>query len=148
ALCRLDLGGARGGWLSMGLEQLTATPHPDGNRIDLRWRYTKPLGFAGVRVVRRESTHPVVPNPTGPADGVVIADVQSESLSDVGLKSETVYYYTLFPYYGTPPEYSPDQKYRVAAMASGPYNLAGQLYDLLPAIYRRYDSADGAPGQL
>jgi hypothetical protein len=33
-----------------------------------------------------------------------------------------------------------DPANRVAAMATGPYNLAGQMYDLLPTIYRRYDT--------
>ena len=58
---------------------------------------------------------------------------------DDGLKSETIYYYSLFR--------SGDAKplAQVAAMATGPYNMAEQIYNLLPAIYRRYDAAADRP---
>ena len=35
---------------------IVATPHPSGNRIDLRWVHPNPTQFPGVRVVRREGT--------------------------------------------------------------------------------------------
>lgn len=58
---------------------------------------------------------------------------------DRNLHGERVYYYTLFADTGDPPD--PDEEiYRTSAMATAPYNFAGQMYDLLPAIYHRYDT--------
>ncbi|OPX96050.1 MAG: hypothetical protein A4E58_01876 [Syntrophorhabdus sp. PtaB.Bin006] len=59
---------------------------------------------------------------------------------DKGLKSEHVYYYCLFPFKKTPLEYVTDLSHRIAATATGPYDAAGQMYDLLPRIYQRYDT--------
>jgi len=69
----------------------------------------------------------------------------SNSATDVNLKSETIYYYALFPFKNNPLinplDYVIDSANRTAAMASGPYDMAGQMYDLLPRIYHRYDTA-------
>src|SRR5262249_19587101 len=95
----------------------------------------------GVRVVRREGTHPLTPD-----DGAVVVEgMFFLSATDRGLKGETVYYYTLFPFtqddpHG-PPTYDPDPHNRVSAMATAPYGFAGQMYALLPALYHRYDEA-------
>ena len=135
---------------------IVATPHPSGNRIDLHWVHPNPTQFPGVRVVRREGTHPLSPTPTSPQQGVVVADInptapnQSRSLVQVGgsytatdtdLKGETVYYYSLFAYAGNPPNYDIDRHNRAVAMATSPYNSAGQMADLLPTLYHRYDTA-------
>lgn len=61
-------------------------------------------------------------------------------VSDENLKGETVYYYTLFPFKGDPPEYYFDPQNRVSAMSCSSFNMAGQMYDLLPSIYHRYDT--------
>lgn len=61
------------------------------------------------------------------------------STVDRNLKGETVYYYTLFPFKGDPREYIIDFHNRTSAMATASYNFAGQMMDLLPAIYHRYD---------
>lgn len=53
----------------MRLENITAVPHPQGNRIDLRWNNPTPAEYPGIRVVRRESTYPVSPD-----DGVLVAE--------------------------------------------------------------------------
>ncbi|MBD1836295.1 hypothetical protein H6F61_27335 [Cyanobacteria bacterium FACHB-472] len=120
----------------MRLEQITATPHPAGNRIVLHWHNPTPSQYPGVRVVRREETHPITPN-----DGMVVAEGEGlETAEDWGLKGETVYYYTLFPYSVSPFQYYFDPHNRTAAMATAPYNTAGQMYDLLPGIYHRYDT--------
>jgi phage tail-like protein len=127
----------------MRLQRLMATPHPAGHRIDLRWENPAPNQYPGVRVVRREGTHPTTPN-----DGVLVAEGEGlEAAVDHGLKGETVYYYTLFLYQGNPAEYHFDSHNRTAAMATAPYNLAGQMHDLLPGIYHRYDE-DTQRGQL
>jgi phage tail-like protein len=138
----------------MRLQRITAAAHPAGNRIDLTWAHPDPAQFPGVRVVRREGTHPTSPQPGSPGEGIVVADtnptasdqgkveVSEDGLyhaTDAHLKGETVYYYALFPYAGEPPVYDTDQYNRTAAMASAPYNIAGQIAELLPTIYHRYD---------
>jgi hypothetical protein len=152
---------------------IVATPHPAGNRIELTWVHPNPIQFPGVRVVRREGTPPLSPTPTSPQQGIVVADTNPTAPShspiqvhaggrytttDTGLKSETTYYYALFPYTGTPPAYDIERDNRAVAMATAPYNIAGQMADLLPTVYHRYDtvettavtvaSADRRNGQL
>jgi hypothetical protein len=138
----------------MRLLNLVAAPHPLGNRIDLRWVHPSPTNFPGVRVVRRERSHPLSPTPASSQQGVVVADTEPTAPSqsriqvrdgsyfatDIGLKGETVYYYGLFPYSGDPPHYDIDRHNRATAMATAPYNMAGQMADLLPALYQRYDT--------
>lgn len=121
----------------MRLEKITATSNPAGNRIDLKWLNPDPVQFPGVRVVRREGTHPVTPQ-----DGILVVEGEllNFAVDEKDLKGETVYYYTLFPYQGSPPEYQIDLHNRVSAMASSPYNFAAQMHELLPAIYQRYDT--------
>jgi hypothetical protein len=123
----------------MRLLNITAEAHSDGNRIDLSWTNPDPVAFPGVRVVRRERTHPLAPD-----DGVVVADgIGLLSVADLGLKGETVYYYNLFPFHGNTPQYEGDPHNRASALATAPYDFAGQMYALLPAVYHRYDEAQG-----
>ena len=136
----------------MRLEKITAGPRPAGNRIDLTWINPELVQFPGVRVMRREDTRPI-----SPTDGIVVAEgvglhyavnEKGEGLYhvvDENLKGETVYYYTLFPYRGDPPEYQIDLHNRASAMATAPYNQAGQMMELLPAIYHRYDTVFPKP---
>jgi len=172
----------------MRLQHITATPHPAGNRIDLRWEYPETAVFTGVRLVRRAGTHPTAPDdgaavpvaqvelhiqrqPDGATEVLrfVGADVPIEDAGDEWrithggrlyvvqkqahrlrifgfaedreLKAETVYYYMLFPETGDSSQpYVFDRHNRVAALVTGRYSMAGQMYDLLPAIYHRYDT--------
>ncbi len=120
----------------MRLKNITATPNPSGNRIDLKWENPDPEQYPGVRVVRREATHPTLPE-----DGVLVVEGNGlNSALDEKLKGETTYYYTLFPFKGEPPEYQLDRHNRISAMATSPNNTTGQMYDLLPGIYHRYDT--------
>lgn len=127
------------------LRDIAAVAHPEGNRIDLSWTNPEPAGRPGMRVVRREVGHP-----SGPDDGVVVADgTDVSTVTDTGLRGETVYYYSLFPYTGNPPVYDTDPHNRTSATALSPYDFAGLLYRLLPSIYRRYDAALlPAPGSV
>ena len=70
------------------------------------------------------------------------------SAADKNLRGETVYYYTLFPHKGEPPEYRFDRHNRTAAMATAPHDMAGQMYDLLPGIYHRYDTVLPKPDEV
>lgn len=126
------------------LTGVTAVAHSSGNRIDLSWD-NPALGQApGVRVVRRTGTHPANPD-----DGVVVVHGTGlTSVSDTGLRGEAVYYYTLYPFSGTPPVYDPDPHNVACALATAPYDFAGQMHAMLPAIYRRYDAERTPPGQL
>src|SRR5439155_11975257 len=140
-VCRRDSSGRhQSGWpVGMRLLNITARAHPAGNRIDVSWSNPNPAAFPGVRVVRRDGTHPTTPD-----DGtIVVHGTGLTSASDVGLKGETVYYYTLFPFHDTPPQYEGDPYNRVSALATAPYDFAGQMYALLPAVYHRYDEAQG-----
>ncbi|MGH3774144.1 MAG: phage tail protein [Pseudonocardiaceae bacterium] len=133
----------------MKISQLTATPRPAGNQIEVTW---KPSDPGEARVVRRRLAYPETPVPEHESQGVVIADTVStptklETLPDgrrrvvdTSLVAETVYYYQVFPYTGTSPPHDADPANRVSAMATGPYDFAGLLYRLLPAIYHRYDT--------
>ncbi|MFI5910933.1 hypothetical protein [Dactylosporangium sp. NPDC051541] len=124
----------------MRLTNLTAVAHSGGNRIDLSWTYPDSAQHPGVRVVRREDSHPVDVD-----DGVQVAGGAGiTSVSDLGLQGERVYYYSLFPFSGDPPKDDPDPHGRASAMALSPYDFGGQMYALLPAIYQRYD-ADRLP---
>jgi hypothetical protein len=122
------------------LQNIVCAAHPAGNRIDLSWINPKPTAFPGVRVVRREGTHPL-----GPDDGVAVVDATDVlAATDVGLKGETVYYYRLFPFdSASPRHYEDDPHNRTSALATAPYDFAGQMYALLPAVYHRYDEAAG-----
>ena len=120
----------------MQLLDITARAHPYGNRIDLTWTNPQPALFPGIRVVRREGAYPV-----GPQDGEPVLDALGvTAASDTGLRAETVYYYALFPYAGSPPPYDDDPHNRVSAMATGQYGYADRMYQLLPSIYQRYDT--------
>jgi hypothetical protein len=121
----------------MRLRNITGQANSSGNRIDLSWTNPDPVTFPGVRVVRRERTHPLTPD-----DGVIVVHGTGIlSVSDVGLKGETAYYYTLFPFHGNPPVYEGDPHNRVSALATASYDFAGQMYALLPALYHRYNEA-------
>ncbi len=122
--------------MSLRLTQITAEARPEGNRIDLRWENPEASLYPGMRIMRRTQTFP-----TSPEDGDLVTDgLDLKTIEDKELKSETVYYYSLFPYRNDPPEYEIDKANRVSALATGPYNMAGQMADLLPGIYHRYDT--------
>ncbi|MGK8558153.1 hypothetical protein [Nocardia gipuzkoensis] len=121
----------------MRLVDIAAIADPAGHRINLSWNYpaSAPPG-SGVRVVRAPSSYPLTPQ-----DGVTVAEgVGIRTADDTSLSGEKVYYYTLFPFTGTPARFEPDPANRISAMATASYNFARQMYELLPALYRRYDA--------
>lgn len=121
----------------MRLTEITAAADPGGNTIKLSWNYPAPIQpTAGVRVVRGTAEHPQTPD-----DGVRVDEgIGLRTATDTDLHGETVYYYTLFPFTGTPAQFEPDQRNQISAMATAPYDFADQMYNLLPAVYRRYDT--------
>lgn len=68
------------------------------------------------------------------------------TFTDDGLRAETVYYYSFFPYNNDPAvpvdkRYVRDPRNRTSSMSTGPYDFGGRMYRMLPAIYHRYDTA-------
>ncbi|BAP56308.1 hypothetical protein THII_2011 [Thioploca ingrica] len=195
----------------MRLLNLTANPHPEGNRIELQWVNPAPERYADVQILRSDNTYPTLVDGQLPAAGFIgtvttaalftlglqfttplnrrlfstqlreifsqnnivfspavtiqietagekwrIVEVnqlyllvkqgdhlnvyvQPSTFSDrQSLQGETVYYYTLIP--SNPGDYQFDPHNQVAAMATAPYQLGGQMYELLPALYHRYDT--------
>lgn len=141
----------------MQLLNLHATPHAAGHRIDLTWTRPASPTHPGVRIVRRRGTYPLLPD-----DGVVVKTVAPGSTegetdeagqtvyahADDGLQGGEIYYYAFFPFAGDPPSYAFDPANRASALAGAHYDAAGQMRDLLPALYHRYDDAQGSPGPL
>ena len=135
----------------MRLLNITASPHPFGNRIDLHWRLPANSPFTRVRVVRRTSSHPTTPNPADATEGIVLPEIPEQSfvIDREQVRGETVYYYSLFPYNTvkangaiviSDPANQIDRRNRTQAAATSPFNSAGQMAELLPAIYHRYDT--------
>lgn len=202
----------------MRLLNLTASPHPQGNRIELQWVNPAPERYPHVHILRSDNTYPTFVEGQLPAAGFIgtvttaalftttlglqfntflnrrqlstqlreifsqnnivfspavtlqvetvgekwrIEDgnqlyllvkqnnqlnvynvyVQSSTFSDrQSLQGETVYYYTLIPSDQDDKDYQVDPHNQIAAMATAPYQLGGQMYELLPALYHRYDT--------
>lgn len=143
----------------MTLHRLAATASPEGNQIEVTWEQPDQ---GAVRVLRRLLAYPETAEPEPGSPCVVVADsnpavgapAQLEVLPDgrrrvvdTGLVAETVYYYRVFPYTGTPPTYEAVPAHRVSAMATGRYDFGSLLYRLLPAIYHRYDTVVPVPAR-
>lgn len=80
-------------------------------------------------------------------DGEIISYSSQESLSDKGLKGELIYYYTFYTFFiheNNPGSYrfehQTNRNSSISAMATSNYGMSEQLYDLLPNIYKQYDS--------
>lgn len=142
----------------MYVSNLKAEPNAGGGRIDLSW--TNPSSddfpnFVGVKIVRRERRFPSLSPPKYKNDindfiydGTRVYDGTDESFSDEDLKGEIVYYYTFYTCFtldnsSNPADirHSTNRASRITAMATSHYGLGDKLYQLLPAIYRRYDMA-------
>lgn len=128
----------------MEVLDLTAEAHPNGNRVDLVWKNPTEANFRGVKILRREVTYPELP-----ADLNSIFQIHDEPIaltpdgadahfSDVGLKSETVYYYAVAAYDDTLPTPKHFPVF-ISCMPTGAYGSAGTMYRNLPALYQRFD---------
>jgi phage tail-like protein len=128
---------------------LTATAHPAGNRIVVRWSGPEHARF---RLLCRRGTYPTPAdwNRQPVADATTTAPVLTRTtdgfvVTHEGLAAETVHYYQLLvpdpaaP--ADPQRWVGDPIDRAAAMATGPYQFADRLYRLLPAVHRRFDTA-------
>lgn len=146
----------------MRVLNIHADPHPEGHRIDLSWTLPPSPSHPGVRVVRRKTTHPTLPDdgvvlggvtPSGGLDGAVSVKEHEDGrvtyrLADMQLQGGRVYYYALFPYRGSPPAYAFDSRNRASGLAGAHHGAADRMMELLPRIYARYDEADGEAGPL
>ena len=124
----------------MAVRNFTAESNPRGGRIDLSWlapTQSEFPNFRGVRIFRRESTHPA-------AGGAPILDDNTSppgataSFIDSALKGNTVYYYSIFAY-------DNDGKLSAPVLASAystePYESGDRLYDDLPGLYAQFDTS-------
>ena len=121
----------------MRLENLRAYPDPAGNQISLSWTYPDGSGITGVHIRRKTGTHS-----TSIDDGDIVsvpADVTT--YTDSGLKGNTIYYYSFYPYVADPGSFSVDRHNRIHAMATSHMAYAQHMYELLPLIYLRYDKS-------
>lgn len=128
----------------MRVRDLRAEPDPRGGRVVLTWTTPSPADFPdfrGVKVVRRENSFPDERETRDSA--AVLIDTQTPagrpiSFVDAGLDGETNYYYAVAAFDGaTRPNFFPAF---VSAMATTPYGSGAQLYNNLPALYRRFDT--------
>lgn len=134
----------------MYISNLKAEPNACGGQIDLSWKnpsLEEFPDFAGVKIVRREKRFPKISPPANfICDGILvfISRKKEESFSDKGLHGGRVYYYTLYTYNNSPTreevKYFANRTSRIAAMAASHYGSEAELYKLVPAIYRRYDT--------
>ena len=145
----------------MAVADLTASVHPEGNRVDLRWTNPDSVTLPGARVIRREGAFPVGPEPVVDRDGVVIADTDptvvasgvvdldpdgTHRVSNGGLHAERVYYYRVFAYSGSPAVYELQPIRAVSAMATGANGFTDLMLEFLPSVFKRYDTV--LPGDV
>jgi phage tail-like protein len=144
----------------MQVANLKAEPDVRGGRILLTW--TNPADAATVKILRRESTFPVVPDDFGSTLEIYDQPAQPDaagSFLDSGLqgslKGETVYYYAVVARNGTAQNFPAF----VSAMTTSPFQTGAYLYKNLPGIYQTFDTptvptpagvdpADANKGQL
>ena len=143
----------------MRIADLRAEPDARGGSILLTWTNPADATFAGVKVLRRESEFPLVPDDLGTSFEIydsAAAPGSTGIFRDSGrLQGQTTYYYAvvardssaqLFPAY-------------ITAMATSFYGSGAYLYGNLPEIYRTFDTfvppdtanidpADRSKGQL
>ncbi|MFE0250673.1 phage tail protein [Streptomyces sp. NPDC059010] len=120
-----------------------AVPHPAGHRIDLTWTNPPAMAFLdgavqlGVRVVRRERTHPETPD-----DGTVVYDGPvTDHFQDLAAPPGRRHYYTVFAWDGG--RHHAAAGSRASALCTADHGTGEILYDLLPAVHRREDRPPG-----
>ncbi len=126
----------------MQVVNLKAEPDVRGGSILLTWK--NPADAAGIKILRRESTFPVVPDDFGSTFEIYDKTAQpgdAGSFLDTGLqgslKGETVYYYAVVARDSTA-QHSPAF---ITAMATSPYLTGAYLYKNLAGIYKTFDTA-------
>src|SRR5215467_11637291 len=125
----------------MQVANLKAEPDVRGGRILLTW--TNPADATTVKILRRESTFPVIPDDFGSAFEIYDQAAQpgaAGSFLDSGLqgslKGETVYYYAVVARDGTAQNFPAF----VSAMTTSPFQTGAYLYKNLPGIYQTFDT--------
>src|SRR5260221_1475203 len=132
---------------------LKAEPDPQGGSILLTWTNPSDATLAGIKILRREFTLPVIPEDFGSSfeihDDPTARPGVGGRFRDTGaprssLRGETIYYYAVvardsgagqFPTF-------------VSAVATSPFQSGSYLYENLPGIYRTYDTSLPAPGAV
>ena len=146
----------------MYVKEIKAEPNACGGQINLSWKNPSKdefPNFKGVKIVRRERRFPEASPPQFSSDiknffydGTLIYNGTEESFSDKELHGETVYYYTFYTYDDnadpTKVRHFTNRASRIAAMATSNYGMGDKLNDLIPAIYKRYDTIYAEPGTV
>ncbi|MGH7597046.1 MAG: hypothetical protein ACREOI_11885, partial [bacterium] len=127
----------------MQVSSLKAEPNPRGGQIDLTWSNPLAPGFKGVKIFRHEFTFPEldltnIGAATPLHDEIFPAGAGAGRFSDAGLQSETVYYYAVVAYDHSATHFP---SVFISAMATGAYQSSAHLYQNLPALYQRHDTA-------
>ena len=129
----------------MQIAGLTAEPDAGGGKILLSWTNPPDATFSSIKILRRESTLPLVPEDFGSSYEVFndLAPQKGapESYVDSGppgssLRGETTYYYAVVAIDSTS---NPFPSF-ISAMATAPYQTGAYLYGNLPGIYQTYDT--------
>jgi hypothetical protein len=151
----------------MYVKEIKAEPNACGGQIDLSWKNSSKdefPNFKGVKIVRLERRFPEAAPPKFSTDiGDFIYDgtlvynkeesfEEEKSFSDKGLHGETIYYYTFYTYDNNPEptkvKHFTNRASRIAAMATSNYGMGDKLNELIPAIYKRYDTIYAEPGTV
>lgn len=146
----------------MYVKEIKAEPNACGGQIDLSWKNPSKdefPHFKGVKIVRRERRFPEASPPKFSGtindflyDGTLIYNGTEESFNDKELHGETVYYYTFYTYDDnadpTKVRHFTNRASRIATMATSNYGMGDKLNELIPAIYKRYDTIYAEPGTV
>lgn len=137
----------------MQISALTAEPDPRGGKILLSWTNPPDATLAGIKILRRETTLPVIPDDFGssfeiqdnpaPVAGAPVNFVDTGAPGS-SLRAETVYYYAVVARDSSANQFPAF----VSAMATSPYQSGAYLYKNLPGIYRTFDTTLPAPGSV
>jgi hypothetical protein len=151
----------------MRLLDVSAQAHLIGKAIEPQWTIAAAVELRWTIAAAERAANPdwrvravrnLVSFPEGPEDGEPVPASENAEPTlddknnasyrclDTPLRGETVYYYTLFPYTAGKTDFRIDRRNRTAVMTTDRYDLAQRLYELLPAIYHRYDTVEPPAG--
>lgn len=112
------------------------TAEAGNTQVILSWTNPTNTDFAGVKVLRKTGSYPLDEN-----DGIVIANSNIITITDIGLTNNIIYYYQVFPY-DTHGNYNRNVINRISAMPI-PYYEYGVSWDKTADTCTRLGDAVG-----